>query len=312
MAACVLGLAAGSARAADPFAQPVRMCAPCRFSPGKGMPDYDVTFRLEGAGDARVLHQIVLAPASGGPAQVFDAGDVAISDFPDGFSLSSGDIDGSGRGDIGLVTQQAADNTVESFWVYDPAQKRFAVLQRDDQNGGECPIGWDVATHELTCHVVGSYVEYDDYSYRLEGDRTVAVAVDSQKIDGALLKDETADLAVTPPRLLSSRVVGFMGNSPEYTAFLARLAAAHLAALAKYEAGDRAAAAAAMAPVLQGMNLDALTSGFPIQGAGTADDRLVIAALNDDGFFLAQAGRNAAAIEPLSAVTQADPARIPA
>jgi tetratricopeptide (TPR) repeat protein len=305
-------VAAPSRAAPDPFAKPVKNCQPCRFSPGRGMPDFDVTFRFTGTGGARVLTDIALAPSGGGPAQVFATGGVAVSDFPDGFSLTAGDIDGSGLGDISLVTLQAADNANALSWVYDPATKRFSALRRDDANGGDCPVQWSAADRLLTCHVVGSNIEYTDYEYRLDGDRTVAVRATAQTIDGPLLKHVTTDLSARPPKVVRSRVVGFTGASPERTAFLARMDAAAKLGAARYRAGDRAGAAAAMTPVLAGMNLYALTGSDPVTTLNAPEDLRVVAELNDHGFYLEQAGRAREAVGVLDAVVELDRDRLPA
>ena len=306
-------LAAAHAWAApDPFAKPVPDCQPCRFSPGRDMAEYDVTFQFTGTGHARTLSGLVLAPAAGGPAQNFVTGDVAALDFASGFILTAEDFDGSGLGDISLVNFQGADNATALYWVLDPATKRFAPLLRDDANGGDCPLQWDGASHLLACHVVGSNIEYTDYTYRLEGRRTVAVSAVAQTMAGGLLREVTTDLAARPPKILHSRIVGYVGDSPARTAFFARMAAAAKLGAARYRAGDRAGAADAMTTLLAGMNLSAVAGSDPVNNANAPDELRVVAELNDHGFYLAQAGRNRDAVGVLDAVVELDADRIPA
>jgi hypothetical protein len=304
----LLGMVAASA-APDPFQAPVQDCHPCRFSPGPGLPEVALTFVFKGAGDGKVLTGFDVTP-TGGTLQHLATGDVAVSDFPDGFTLTDADFTGSGHGDLGLVTLAAADNASETYWLYDAGSRHFVPLQRDDAHGGDCGLSWQ--GQAFRCHVKGSAIEYADFSYRLGGDRTVAVGEEDQSIAGPLLVQTVSDLSAKPARVVKTVTVGFVGESPQRAQFYQQLEAASKRAATAYKAGDKPGAVAALEPLLKDKNLEALTDAVPVTNGNAPADLRVVAELNDYGFYLAEAGRSADAVDALSAVIDLDPDRVPA
>ena len=301
--AALLALA-GPAFAADPFAQPVKDCRPCRFSPGPGQPDFDVTFVFTGSGEQKALTALDIAQVGGQHRQVLNVGPLAVSDFADGFTLDDTDMSFDGLRDLSIVTQVAADNTDASYWIYQPASHDFVPLQRvndgDDNEVMLSPAG----NHELTCHVKSSAIEYSNYSYHVTGHRAVAVREESVAIDGALIVDATYDISVTPHRVLHRATIGFAGDSPARDAFVRALDAASQRAGALYRHGDAAGAAAAIAPVIGDKEPELVVSSFPVTGDPT--DLRLMGAFNDYGFYLEQAGRPKDAIAVLAGVVDAD------
>jgi hypothetical protein len=290
-------LAAGSA----PFAGAVKQCQPCRFSPGKDAPSFDLTFVFAGSGSDKILAALDLVPAGGGRTERLDAGGIAASDFPEGFFLELIDLNRDGYGDLGVVTATAADNATEKYWVYTPASRRFIALDRSDDPGGDCPLRWDAEAGALACHVKDSAAIYTDYWYRIEEHRTVAIRKLDQFVKGNLLLHETTDLAVTPPRVVDTTTIGFVGNSPERDAFLKRLHAAARAATALYRRGDKNAALATMVRAFGHIRPYALGDDPP--------DKELAGDLNDYGFFLEEAGHPYEAIDPLQDTLTLDPGR---
>ena len=287
--------ASAAAAATDPFANPVKDCRPCHFSVGSGGPAFDLTFVFEGSGDDRNLAAFEIAPADGGQVQRLDAGGVAVSQFPGGFSIMLRDLDGDGALDLGLLTLQSADgNASANYWLYDPKAHQFAELEiADDCVLQRQPNG------ALLCHVKSSAAEYVDTWYRIEGHRAVAQRKAEQRIEDSLLVQVDTDLTAKPPKSAKT-VVGFMGDSPERATFRKQLDTAAKLAAARYKSGDKRGAVAALAPVLDGKNLWGLTDTTPV-GTDTADLRL-IDHINDYGFYLAEVGRPDDAIPVLQAV----------
>lgn len=297
-----------AARAApDPFAAPVKDCQPCRFSPGPGQPDFNLTFVFDGSGDQKSLAALQITPAAGGPAQRLETGGIAVSDFPDGFAIDDSDLNGDGSADLGIITFSAADNATEDYWLYQPKRRRFVALDRDAAHGDACPLTPVAKTHELRCHVVSSLAEYSDIWYRIEGHRTVAVRQVDQRIDGPLLVHVTTDLSSGPGQVVKTETVGFVGDSPARAAFRKQLAAASQRAAARYRAGDKPGAVAALEPLLKDKNFLALTGTDPM--SGKPEDPRLVGELNNYGFYLEQAGRPADATQVLMAVTDIDPGR---
>lgn len=297
---------AGPARAADPFAQPVKDCRPCRFSPGPGQPEFALTFVFQGSGDQRALSALDLA-APGGAVQRLAVGPLDVSDFPDGFTLDASDINFDHLGDLSIVTQVAPDNTDAAYWVYQPRTKRFVALQRVGDDGSDVTLApWK--DHRLVSQVRSSMIEYTNYIYRIAGHRAVVIRTESRVIGKVWIEDVTTDRTVTPPRVTHRVIVGFSGDSPARNAFLARMTAAAAQAQARYRRGDAAAAAAAFAPVVGQMELGLLTTSYPVQG--DAGDLRLVGQFNDYGFYLEQAKRYKDAIDVLSQVTDVDPGRI--
>jgi hypothetical protein len=300
--AALLGAASSVfAAGSSPFADAVKECHPCRFSPGKDAPVFDLTFVFTGNGADKSLAALDLVPAGEKPQRI-DAGGVAESDFPDGFALDLVDLDRDGYADLGLVTATAADNATESYWLYAPAGRRFVALSRDGDPGGDCPLRWDENARALTCHVKDSAAAFTDYWYRLDGQRTVATRKRDQFVKGALLVQQTTDLSVTPPRTGATITVGFVGDSPERTAFLKRLHAAAIRATAAYRHGDKNAALAIMIQTFGPIRAYALGDDPP--------DKALAGDLNDYGFFLEEAGHAGDAIDPLQDAIADDPGRI--
>ncbi len=209
LAAVSLVLAAGGwsafpepSRAADPavptaLPNPAKDCRPCRFSPGKGQPAFDLTFVFDGTGDDRALTGFDIAPVAGGKAQHLETGDIEVSSFPDGFGLDSGDLTNGGHPVLGLITNSAADNDSEEYWLYDPASGQFAALDRGDDPGGDCLLKPAEKPGTASCGVKGSLAESTVYTYRIEGHRTVAIRADEVAIDGNRLVHRVSDLTAS-------------------------------------------------------------------------------------------------------------------
>jgi len=309
--AVVLGLGllfgASAGRATDdPLAEPVKDCRPCRLTPGTAQPVLDLTFVFQGDGDAKVLTAIEVTPEGGGKTQRLETGDIAVSDFPDGFILDHPDLNFDGLGDLALTTQQAADNDDVKYWLYRPASHDYAPLERvgDDDADYALSPGPD---HELVSHVRDGAVASTDYWYRVTGTRAVAVRKEVMGAEGALMQDATYDLTVKPAKLVKRVTVGFSGDSPERTKFLAQLEAASTHADALYRSGNKAGAVAALEPLLKDMQLALLTETYP--AGNDAGDRKIVGEVNNYGFYLAEAGRAKEAVEVLSSVTDAAPDR---
>jgi hypothetical protein len=299
------GMAAPAAP--DPFGAPVKDCHPCRFSPGPGQPELSLTFVFDGSGDQKSLTALQITPAAGGPAQRLETGDIAVSDFPDGFAIDDRDLNGDGFADLGIITLAAADNATEAYWLYEPKSRRFVALERDAALGDACPLTPAATPGELRCHVVSSLAEYSDIWYRIDGHRTVAVRQVDQRIDGPLLVHVTTDLSSRPGRVVKTDTVGFVGASPARAAFRKQLAAASRRAAARYRAGDKPGAVAALEPLLKDKNFLALTGTDPM--SGKPEDPRLVGELNNYGFYLEEAGRPADATRVLMAVTDIDPDR---
>ncbi|MDE2514492.1 MAG: hypothetical protein KGL12_00560 [Rhodospirillales bacterium] len=306
IAACLMLALAAPARAADPFAQPVKDCRPCRFSPGPGQPEFALTFVFQGSGDQRALRALDIA-APDGAVQHLAVGPLAVSDFPDGFTLDPSDINFDHLGDLSIVTLQAADNTDAEYWVYQPKTRRFAALERVGDDGSDVTLApWK--DHLLVSHVRASAIEYTDFTYRIAGRRAVVIGTDSRTAGKVWIEDVTTDLTVTPPRVTHRAIVGFSSDSPARNAFLAQMAAASAHARTLYRHGDAAGAAAAIAAVVGKKELGLLTTSYPVQG--DAGDLRLVGQFNDYGFYLEQAKRFNDAVGVLSQVTDVDAGRI--
>jgi hypothetical protein len=293
--------------ATDAFAQPVKDCQPCRFSPGKGQPEFDLRFVFEGSGDDRALVALDLTPVGGGKAQRLDVGTLAVADFADGFTLDTTDMNFDGLRDLSIVTVTSADNIDVTYWIYQPASHDFVPLERvNDGDDNEVAL-FPIDHHMLSCHVKDNAVYATDYLYRVSGHRAVAVHKEAREQDGPLIVDSIYDLSVTPARLLHRVTLGFAADSPERDAFVHALETASQRASALYRHGDAAAAADAITPVVGDKDLALVTSSYPVQG--DPGDAALVREFNDYGFYLAQAKRTQQAIEVLSAVTDVDPAR---
>ncbi|MGH7084048.1 MAG: hypothetical protein ACREFN_03565 [Acetobacteraceae bacterium] len=157
---------AGRARAADPFAQPVKDCHPCRFSPGPGQPAFALRFVFQGSGDQKALTAFVIVPVGGGEAQHLDVGPLAVADFARGFILDDRDMNFDKLGDLSIVTAEAADNTDVAYWIYEPATGRFVALQRIGDGDSEVRL-FPGPDQMLYSRVQGSLLEYTEYAYRI-------------------------------------------------------------------------------------------------------------------------------------------------
>jgi hypothetical protein len=301
----LLTLCTTAAAAQSPFRKPVKDCHPCRLSPAAGGPAFDLVFVFGGSGDRRALTALTLTPVRGGRTQRLDAPDIATSDFPEGFALDDPDLNFDGYRDLALTTFEAATGETARYWVYRPRQHDFVPLERvgdDDRDADAGDFALQTAPHhQLYCHLHSSAIEHVDYWYRVEGHRAIAVRQERQGVDGAELVSTMIDLTVRPHRILSRGVVGFVGDSPQRTAFLARLDQASARARKRYAAGDVKGAVAAVAAVMQNKYPEAL-------GDGDADRKLA-GELNDYGFYLERAGRPGPAAEVLMAVIELDPDR---
>ncbi len=211
------GAAAG---AAGPFDAPVRDCHPCRFWPGAGQPQFDLTFVFTGSGDDKKLAALDIAPAGGGAHQRLDTGGIAVSDFSDGFTIETYDLNGDGLGDLSITTgEYAAGNSSAKYWIYDPAAHRFVPLERsgggdaDSDDSALVPMEKGV----LYCHVHDTAVAYADYVYRISGNRAVAVRKEEQSQDDAFIVQTTTNLTTKPPRVVRHVTVGYAGDSPART-----------------------------------------------------------------------------------------------
>jgi hypothetical protein len=310
--ATLLLSAAAAGAETGPFANPVKDCHPCRFSPGKGKPEFDLTFVFKGTGTDRALVAFDIAPVGGKPRRL-DTGDVAVSDFPDGFILDTTDLNFDGLGDLALTTGLYAGNSAAEYWIYEPATHDFVPLERsgagdaDNDNRALVPT----ATRELYCHVHVSNAEHKDYWYRVTGHRAVAVREEVQAADGNLFMRTTYDLTVKPPRLRSRHAIGYSGASPARTEFLKLLDAQGRKAAAAYKAGDKKKAAQTMAFSIGTVELYFVVDSVPVQGTDP-QDRKIVGEFNDYGFYLAEAGRYKDAIDVLGEVVDVDPDRLPA
>ena len=292
------------ARAADPFRNAVKDCRPCRFSPGPGQPDLDITFVFRGSGDSRTLTGLKIVPVGGGAVQTLDV-DIAASDFPDGFGLGDPDLNFDGYRDLSIVTQLAANNETDLYWVYRPKSHDFTALKRVGDDGGDYALSPDPKTHLLYAHVHGSAIEHTDYWYRVEGARAVAVRREDQAQDGkGALVSTVTDLTVKPGRVVHRDIVGFMGDSPARDAFLKAFAAASRKAGALYRSGDKAGALKVLDAAMGPKYPDALG----LQDGSPADHRLA-AELDDYGFYLEENGRANDAVDVLQAVIDLDAGR---
>jgi len=292
------------AAAADPFAKPLKDCHPCQFSPGQGQPDFDLTFVFTGTGEQKALTGFDIAPVGSRQTQRLNVGPLAVSDFPDGFMLDDTDMNFDGFRDLSVVTLEAADNTDARYWVYQPASHDFVPLQRVGDGDGNDVVLTPGDNHELICHVKGDAVEYTNYTYRVSGHRAVAVRKQEVAVEGPLITDATYDLSVTPNHVLHRTTIGFVGDSSARTDFVRNLEAASKQANALYRGGNSAGAAAAIASVVGGKELEMVVSSYPI-GSDPADLKLV-GEFNDYGFYLEQAGRPKDAIGVLSSVVDVD------
>jgi hypothetical protein len=306
VAALLLGT--GARAADDPFSAPVDDCRPCRFSPGTGQPSFDLRFVFDGKGDTKALTAFEITPADGGKPQRLNFEPVAASDFPTGFIVVADDLRGNGSGDLGLVTLEGADNSTMLYWLYDPATRQFVALERDADHGEDCPLVRVPAAHELQCHVKGSALEHADIFYRIEGRRTVALREIEEAVDGPLVIERVSDYTVKPPRV-ETATVGFFGDSPARTAFRQKLDAAATAAAARYQAGDKPGAVAALEPLLKDMDLETLTDSVPVTNGNDPADLKLVGQLNDYGFYLAEAGRLRDAAGVLESVIDLNPGR---
>lgn len=312
-AAALIG-ATASAAGANPFAAPVKDCHPCRFSPGPGQPQFDLTFVFTGTGDSKALSALDIAPAGGGPHQRLDTGDIAVSGFADGFTLDTSDMNGDGLGDLSITTgEYAAGNSSAVYWVYEPATHRFVPLERsggadaDNDNRAFSSIEKGV----LLCHVHDSALAYENYWYRIAGHRAIAFRKEAQDQDNALVVRTITDLSVTPPRVLKRVTVGYFGDSPARTAFLERLDAAGREAATLYKKHNAKGAAAVMQGAVGTIELALAVDSYPVQGDDPADRKLV-GEFNDYGFYLAEAGRPKEALDILGQVVDVDADRVPA
>ena len=307
MLALGLGLSRGAALAAsDPLAQPVKDCHPCRLSPGPGQPALDLTFVFSGSGDEKALTAIEVTPEGGGKTQRLETGDIAVSDFPDGFILDRADMNFDGLGDLALTIQEAADNEDVKYWLYRPESHDYAPLERVGDDDGEYALS-PGPDHQLVSHVRDGAVGSTDYWYRVTGTRAVAVRKEVMGAEGALMQDVTYDLTVKPGKVTKRVTVGFSGDSPERTKFLAQLEAASTRADALYRSGDKKGAIALLEPLLKDKQLALLTASYP--AGSDAGDRKIVGEVNNYGFYLAEAGRSKDAVEVLSSVTDAAPDR---
>ena len=309
----LLNLGLGAAVAASgPFAQPVTDCHPCRFSPGQGQPDFNLTFVFTGTGDQRTLTAVDIAPVSGGKTQRLATGDIAVSGFADGFLLDGGDMNFDGLGDLSIVTGEfAAGNADARYWIYEPATSRFVPLERagaGDADSDDRALQ-PAANHELYSHIHDTNATWEDYWYRVSGHRAVAVRKEEQASIDNLLMRIAYDLTVTPPRVVSRHTIGFTGDSPGRQEFRKLMAGVSLPkAAARYKKGDKKGAAAAMDLLIGTLELPYVIDSYPIDKTDAADMR-VVAGFNDYGFYLEEAGRPKDAIAQLSAVVDVDPDR---
>lgn len=289
------------AHAADPFQNAVKDCQPCRFSPGPGQPDLDITFVFQGSGDDRTLAGLKIVPVGGGGAQTL-AVNIAASDFPDGFTLGDPDLNFDGYRDLSIVTQLAANNETDAYWVYRPKSRTFTALERVGDDGGDYALTPEPKTHLLYAHIHGSAIEHTDYWYRVDGARAVAVRREDQAQDGkGAIVSTVTDLTVKPGRVVHRDIVGFMGDSPARDAFLKAFATASRKAAALYRSGDKAGALKVLDVAMGPKYPDALG----LQDGSPADHRLA-AELNDYGFYMEENGRHEAAIDVLQAVIDLD------
>lgn len=301
--ALLMGVAA-PAVAADPFAKPLKDCHPCRFSPGQGQPDFDLTFVFTGTGEQKALTGFDIVRVGSQQTQRLNFGPLAVSDFPDGFTLDDTDMNFDGLRDLSVVTLVAADNTDARYWLYQPASHDFAPLQRINDGDGNDVVLTPGDNHELICHVKGDAVEYTNYWYRVSGDRAVAVDKQDVAVDGPLIVDATYDLSVTPNRVVHRTTIGFVGDSPARTDFIRNLDSASKQANALYRQGNAAGAATAIASVVGDKELEMVVRSYP--SANDPTDLKLVGEFNDYGFYLEQAGRPKDAIGVLSSVVDVD------
>ncbi len=298
--------------AAGPFGAPVADCHPCRFSPGPGQPQFDLTFVFTGSGDDKKLTALDVAPA-GGPHQRLDTGGIAVSDFSGGFTVATTDLNGDGLGDLSITTGEfAGGNSSAKYWIYEPATHRFVPLERtgagdtDSDDRALTPM----AKGMLYCHVHDSALAYEDYLYRISGHRAVAFRKEEQSQDNALIAQTTTDLTTKPPHVVRRVTVGYFGDLPARTAFVRRLDDAWRAASAQYKKGDAKNAVATMQAAVGTIQLALVVSSYPVQGDDPADKKLV-GEFNDYGFFLAEAGRLKDAVDVLGQVVDTEADRLP-
>ncbi|HEY5210590.1 MAG TPA: hypothetical protein VIJ42_14225 [Stellaceae bacterium] len=311
--AMLLNLGLGAAAAAGgPFAQPVTDCHPCRFSPGKGQSDFNLTFVFTGTGDQRTLTAFDIAPVSGDKTQRLATGDIAVSGFADGFTIDDSDMNFDGLGDLSIVTGEfAAGNADARYWIYEPATRRFVPLERagaGDADSDDRALQ-PTANHELYSHIHDTNATWEDYWYRISGHRAVAVRKEEQHQDGELMMRTVYDLTVEPPRIVSRHTIGYVGDSPARREFDTLLDAQSRKAAALYRKGAAKQAAAAMEFLIGTVELPYLVDSYPVQGDDSRD-RKIVGQFNDYGFYLAEAGRPKDAIAVLSAVVDVEADRI--
>jgi hypothetical protein len=291
-----------------PFANPVKDCHPCRFSPGKGQPDFDLTFVFTGSGDQKTLTALDIAPVGGGKSQRLATGDVAVSDFADGFTLDTTDLNGDGLGDLALVTGEfAAGNSSAKYWIYEPAQHDFVPLDRSgagdtDSDDRALVVAPD---HMLFAHVHDTNATWEEYWYRIAGHRAVAVRKEEQSAVKELMVHITTDLTVKPPRIVKRVTLGYVGDSPARQEFYKRLDAQWRQAAVFYKQGDAKKAADTMQSAVGTLALPFVVDSYPVEGSDP-QDRKIVGQFNDYGFYLAEAGRTKDAIAVLSDVVDVE------
>jgi hypothetical protein len=306
--ATLLLSASAAAAQTGPFASPVKDCHPCRFSPGKGQPAFDLTFVFNGAGDQKTLTALDIAPAGGGKSQRLATGDVAASDFADGFTLDTADLNGDGLGDLALVTGEfAAGNSSAVYWIYDPAQRDFVPLERsgagdaDSDNRALMPA----PDRMLFAHIHDTNATWEEYWYRVTGHRAVAVRKEEQSAVKELMVHTTYDLTAKPARIVKRITLGYVGDSPSRRQFYQRLDEQSRQAAAFYKQGDAKKAAETLASLIGTIELPFVVDSYPVQGSDP-QDRKIVGQFNDYGFYLAEAGRAKDAIGVLADVVDVE------
>lgn len=293
------------AHAADPFRNAVKDCQPCRFSPGPGQPDLDITFIFQGSGGDRTLTGLKIVPTGGGAAQTLNV-NIAASDFPDGFTLDDADLNFDGYRDLSIVTQSSANNGTALYWLYRPKNHDFVALKRTGDDGGDEALSPDPKTRLLHAFIHDSAIEHTDYMYRVEGARAIVVRREDQRQDGkGAIVSTVTDLTVKPGRVVSRKIVGFLGDSPARDAFLKDFTLASRKAAALYRSGNKMGALKVLDAAMGGKYPDALGLHD-----GSPADRKLAAELNDYGFYMEENGRADAAVDMLQAVIDLDADRM--
>lgn len=306
----LLSTLSSSVSAADPFADPVKDCRPCRFSPGGGQPEFELTFVFKGSGRHKQLTAFDVTPAGGGQSQRLDIhqqdpvnAPLDVADFPDGFILGNADMGLDELGDLSVVTLDSLHNRNLAYWLYQPDTRSFAPLERvnDDGNRTDLRAGPD---KRLSSRIDVNAVEFIEYFYELTGNRAVAVSRNAWEVDGTHIVDAWYDLTVKPARVTTRTVIGFSSRDSATSArrkFARDLDAAAAQAEKSYRGGDAAGAADAIAAIVRDMRLSLVTSAYPVDG--DPGDLKLVQHFNDYGFYLERAGKTQQAVDVLSQVT---------